>query len=98
MKVLALLVVPLPVEEPSWDTMAFGVIDEIGNCIALGFSEFSSSEFGVESKNFADEESKSSANTLDLIKSKGNGPLAIDVGVEDTMNVFEGILSVFDNQ
>jgi hypothetical protein len=64
----------------------------------LSFSEFTSSELGVESENFADQESESSTNPLDFIKGKRDGSLTIDVGVEDTMNVLEGVLSVFDNE
>jgi len=64
----------------------------------LSFSEFTSSEPRVESENFADQESESSTNSLDFIKGKRDGSLTIDVGVEDTMNVLEGVLSVFDDE
>jgi len=64
----------------------------------LSFSEFTSSELRVESENFADQESESSTNSLDFIKGKRDGSLTIDVGVEDTMNVLEGVLSVFDDE
>jgi hypothetical protein len=64
----------------------------------LSFSEFTSSEFRIESEDFADQESESSTNTLDFIKSKRNSSLSVDVGVEDTVNVLEGVLSVFDDK
>jgi hypothetical protein len=64
----------------------------------LGLSKLSSSEFRVDSKNLADEESEPSANSLNLVERKRYSPLTIDVGVEDTMNVLEGVLSVFDDE
>jgi hypothetical protein len=98
LQILALLVVPLSVEEPSGDTVAFGVVDDIGNGIALSLSEFSGSKFWVDSKDLADEESKPSSHTFNFVKCEGDGSLTVNVGVEDTMNVFEGILSVFDDE
>ena len=64
----------------------------------MSLIEFSGSEFGVESKNFADEESEPSANTLDFVEGKRDCSLPIDVGVEDTVNVLEGVFRVFDDQ
>jgi hypothetical protein len=64
----------------------------------LGLSKLSSSEFRVDSENLADKESESSANSLNLVERKRYSPLTIDVGVEDTMNVLEGVLSVFDDE
>ena len=64
----------------------------------MSLSEFTSSELGVESENFADQESESSTNSLDFIEGERDGSLTIDVGVEDTMNVLEGVLSVFDDE
>ncbi len=98
LEVLALLVVSLPVEEPPGDSVAFGVVDDIGDGVALGLSEFSGSEFGVDPEDLADEEAKPASNSLDLVEGEGDGPLAVDVGVQDTMDVFECILGVFDNQ
>ena len=98
LQILALLVIPLPVEEPSWHAVTLRIIDKISNGIALGLSEFSGPEFRVEPKDLADEESKSPTNTLNLVKCEGDGSLTIDVGIEDTMNVFECILSVFDDE
>jgi hypothetical protein len=98
LEVLALLVVPLSVEEPSGDTVAFGVSDEASDSIALRLSELTGSELGVKSEDLADEEAEASTNSLDLVKSEGDSALAIDVGVEDTMDVLEGVLSVFDDQ
>ena len=64
----------------------------------MSLSEFTSSELRVESENFADQESESSTNSLDFIEGERDGSLTIDVGVEDTMNVLEGVLSVFDDE
>ena len=98
LQVLALLVISLSVEEPSGHAVSLGVVDKVSDGIALSLSQLSGPELGVEPENLADEESKPPTNTLDLIKCEGNGPLTIDVGIEDTMNMFEGILSVFNNE
>ena len=98
LEILAFLIVTLSVEEPSRDSMSFWFIDEFGNSIALSFSEFSCSEFGVKSEDLANEESEASADSLDLVKGEGDGSLSVDVGVKDTVNVLEGVLSVLDDQ
>lgn len=64
----------------------------------MSFLEFPGSELGVEPENLADEESESSADPLDFIKCERDGSLAIDVGVEDTMDVLEVVLGVFDDE
>lgn len=64
----------------------------------MGLSKLSSSEFWVDSEDLTDKESESSANSLNLVERKRYSPLTIDVGVEDTMNVLEGVLSVFDDE
>lgn len=97
LQVFAFLIITLSVEEPSRDTVSFGFIDKFSNGIALSFGEFSCSKFGVKSEDFADEESEASSNTFDLIEGEGDGSLAVDVGVEDTVNVFEVVLRVFDD-
>lgn len=96
--VLALLVVALPVEEPSGNAVAFGFGNELGDGVALGFSELTGSELGVDPQDFADEEAEASADSLDFIEGEGDGALSVDVGVEDTVNVLEVVLSVFDDQ
>jgi hypothetical protein len=98
LQVLALLVVSLPVEEPSGDTVAFGISDKVSDSIALSLVELTGSELGVESEDLTDEEAEASTDSLDLVKSEGDGTLTINVGVEDTMDVLEGVLSVFDDQ
>jgi hypothetical protein len=97
LKILAFLIISLSVEEPSGDTVALWVIDQVSDGVALALSELSGSEFWVNSQDLANKESKSSTDTLDLVKCEGNGSLTLDVGVEDTVNMLEGILSVFDN-
>jgi hypothetical protein len=98
LEVLALLVVSLSVEEPSGDTVAFGVSNKTCNAIALGLSELTGSELGVKSEDLADKEAEPPADTLDLVQREGDGSLTIDVGVENTVNMLEGVLSVFDDQ
>jgi hypothetical protein len=98
LEILSLSVVSLSVEEPSGNTVTFGIVDDACNWIALGLSKLSSSEFRVDSEDLTDKESESSANSLNLVERKRYSPLTIDVGVEDTMNVLEGVLSVFDDE
>lgn len=98
LKVLSFLVIFLPVQEPSRHTMTFGIVNNISDRVTLRFSEFSSSEFRVDSEYFAYKKSKPSSNSLDFFKGEGNSPLTIDIGVENTMNMFESVFCVFDDQ
>ncbi|MDD2840529.1 MAG: hypothetical protein PHY80_05445 [Rickettsiales bacterium] len=98
LKVLSFLVIFLSVEEPSWDTVSFWIVDDVGNTITLGFGQLSGSESWIDSENFADKESKSSSNTFNFIKSIRNGSFTINIGVEDTMNVLEVSIGVFNNE
>ena len=98
MEVLALSVIPLPVEEPSGYSVSLGVVDDAGDGVALGLSELSGSELGVDSEDLADEESEPSSDSLDLVEGKGDGPLSVDVGVENTMDVLECVFGVFDDE
>jgi len=98
LQVLSLLVVSLSVEEPSGDTVALGIGNKVSDGIALSLGELSCSELRVESEDLADEESEPSADTLDLVEREGDGSLTVDVGVENTVNMLEGVLSVFDDQ
>lgn len=98
MKILSFFIVSLSVEEPSGDSMTFGFVDEFGNCITLVFGEFSCSKFGVDSQDFADDEAEPSSDSFDFIESEGDCSFPIDVGVEDTMNVFEIVFGVLDDQ
>jgi hypothetical protein len=98
LEVLSFLVIFLSVEEPSWDSVSFWVIDDVGDTITLGFGQLSSSKSWVDSEDFADKESKSSSDTFNFIESIRNGSLTIDVGVEDTMNVLEISICVFNDQ
>ena len=98
LEVLALFVIFLSVQEPSWDTVSFRVGNNVSNTVTLGFSQLTGSESGVDSQDLADEEPKSSSNTLDLVKSVWDGSLTVDVGVENTVNMLEGVISVFDDK
>jgi hypothetical protein len=64
----------------------------------LSLSEFTGSKLRIESENFADQKSESSTNTLDFIKCERDSSLTVDVGVEDTVNMLEGVLSIFDDE
>jgi hypothetical protein len=63
----------------------------------LPLSKLTGSKSWVDSKDFTDEESESPADSLDLIQSEGDGSFTFDVGIEDTMNMFECVLGVFDD-
>jgi len=78
--------------------VSFGVSNQVSDGVALAFVEFSSSESWVESQNFADEKSESSTDTLDFIECEWDGSLSVNVSIENTVNMFEVILSVFDDQ
>jgi hypothetical protein len=64
----------------------------------LSLGELSGSESGVDPEDLADEKSESSADTLNFVECEGDGSLTVDVGVENTVNMLEGILGVFDDQ
>ena len=78
--------------------MSFGVVDDAGDGVALGLSELTSSELGVDSEDLADEESESSSDSLDLVEGEGDSSLSVDVGVENTMDVLECVFGVFDDE
>ncbi len=78
--------------------MSFWVVDDVGNTIALGFSQLSCSESWVDSENFTDKESESSSNTLNFVKSVWDSSLTIDIGVENTVNMLEVSISVFNDE
>jgi len=78
--------------------VSFRVGDNVGYTIALGFSQLTGSEPGVDSEDFADEESKSSSDTFDFIESVWDCAFPVDVGVENTVDMLEGVVSVFDDE
>ena len=98
LEVLSFFIVANSVQEPSRNSLSFGVVDDIGDFVALLLIKFASSDSGVDSEDLADEETESSTNTLNLFKGIGNGPLAINVGVEDTVDVLEVGVWVFDDE
>ena len=98
LQVLTLLVVSQSVEEPSGDTISFGVIDDVSDSIGLLFVQFTSSESRVQSQDLADQETESPTHTSDVFQGEGDGSLPIDVGVQNTMDVLKIVLSVFDDQ
>ena len=98
LEILSFLVIFLSVEEPSWNSVSLRIGDNVSNTIALSFSQFTGSESGVDSEDFADKETKSSSNTLDFIEGVRNGSLTIDVGVKNTVDMLECVVSVFNNE
>lgn len=98
LQVLAFFVVSEPVEEPSRDSVSFGVVNDVSDGIALLFGELACSKPGVNSQDFADQESESPADTSDRLQGEGYSSFPINVGVEDTVDMLEGILSVFNDQ
>lgn len=98
LEVFAFLVVLLPVQEPSGDSVSFGIIDDVGNPVALLLGQLTGADTGIDAEDLADQESKSAADSLNLVEGEWHCSFSIDVGVEDTMNVFECILSVLDDQ
>jgi hypothetical protein len=98
LKILSFLVIFLSVEEPSWDTVSFWIVDNVGNTVALSFGKFTSSESWIDSEDFTDKESKSSSNTFNFIKSIRNGSFTINIGVKNTMNVLKVSISVLNDE
>ena len=78
--------------------MSFWLSDDFSNGVSLLLRKFTSSQLGVNPEELADIEGPTSADTLDSIKSIGDSPLSINVGVEDTMNVLEVVFWVFDDE
>lgn len=97
LQVLAFPVVAHSVEEPPGDTVAFGVANYVGDGIALLFGELAGPETRVDSQYFADQEAEASAHSLDALQGEGHRTFPVDVGVEDTVDVLESVVCVFDD-
>ena len=98
LQVLALLVVADTVEEPPGHALAFGVVDEVGDLVALLLVELAGPDAGVDAEDLADEEAEPAPHALDLLQRVRHCPLAVDVGVQDTVDMLEVGFRVFDNQ
>ena len=98
LEVLPLFIVAEPVQEPAGHSLAFGVGDDVCYFIALLLVEFAGPDSRIDPEDFANEEAESAAYSLDFLEGVGRGPLAVDVGVEDTMDVLEVGVWVFDDQ
>ena len=98
LEVFAFFVVALSVEEPTRNAMAFGFSNYLGNSVSLLFGKFSSSEVRVDSEDFADEVTETSSDSLDFVEGEGDSSFAVNVGVQDTVNMLEVVFCVFDNQ
>ena len=98
LQVFALLVVSQSVEEPSGNSVSFRVVDDVSDGISLFLVQLTGSESRVQSQDLADQESESSAYTSDVLQGEGDGSLSVDVCVQNTVDVLEVVLSVFDDQ
>lgn len=78
--------------------MSFRIINNASNPITLLLIELSSSDPGINSENLADEEAKPPTNSLNLLQCKGHCPLPINVGVQDTMNMLEISIWIFNHK
>ena len=78
--------------------MPFRIIDDVGDSITLFFIELACSDSWINSEYFADKETKSPSNTFDLLQGERDSSFSIDVGIEDTMDVFEVGVCVFDDK
>ena len=78
--------------------MTFRIVDNVSNSITLFFIKLACSNPWINSEYFADKEAKPSTNTFDLLQGKWNSSFSINVGIEDTMDVFEVGVCVFDDK
>jgi hypothetical protein len=98
LQVLSFLVILVSVEEPLGDTVSFRIGDDASNSVALLLTQNTGSDSGIDSQDFTDKEAKPSSHSLNLFKGEWDSPLSVDVGVEDTMDVLERVLSVVYDQ
>ena len=96
--VLALLVVPDPVQEPPGHSVPLGVVDDTGDGVALFLGELAGPDSGVDPEHFADQEPVPAAHASDFLECEGHCALAINVGIQDTMDVLECVVGVFDDE
>ena len=87
--VLAILDILLPIEEPIWNLVLPGVAYDGEEFLNFGFIQFTSSLTKIHIGFFANDISKSAADTFNGGQGVHNVPFTIDVGVEDTKNVLE---------
>ena len=97
LKVFSFFVISESVEEPSGYSMTFRIVDDVSNSVTLFFVELTCSDSWIDSENFTDKEAKPSSNSFDFLEGKRDSSLAINVGVEDTMDVFEVGICVFNH-
>ena len=97
LKVFAFFVISESVKEPSGYSMTFRIVDDVSNSVTLFFVELTCSDSWIDSENFTDKEAKPSSNSFDFLEGKRDSSLAINVGVEDTMDVFEVGICVFNH-
>jgi hypothetical protein len=95
--VLAFLVVPLPVEEPSGDVELLGIGDDLGDLVALAFGHLSCADAWVDLQDFADQEGESAPAALYRTDCEGCWLLSVDVRVQDTQDVLE-IVRVLEHE
>ena len=71
--------------------------NDLGDLAALLFGEETSSSSGIDFQNLANDVGESSADTSDTGESDGGDSLSVDVGVQNTMDVFE-VSFLFNNE
>jgi len=85
------------VEKPWRDSVGNRIGNDLGDLAALLFSEETSSSSGIDFQNLANDVGESSADTSDTGESDGGDSLSVDVGVQNTMDVFE-VSFLFNNE
>lgn len=97
MQILSLLVISLTIQEPTRDSPSFRIVDEAGNLLGLLLSQFTCSNFRVDTKDLAYEEPEPTTNTSDGLKGIRHSPHAINVCVENTQDVLE-VIDIFQDE
>ena len=88
---LTVLDVALTVDEPRGDLVFHGVSDDVGDLFDFSGGEGTSTALSVDTSLLADEEGEADTDTLDHTEGISDLTLTVNVGVEETDNVGEGI-------
>ena len=91
---ISVLEISLSVQKPHWNSTSNWVIHNVLNNLALFFIQLSGSQIWVNSCDLANQMCEPSSNTFDNSEPETDFPLSINIGVENTKNMFE-ILTVF---
>ena len=88
---LAVLDVALAIDEPRGDLVLQGISDDVGDLFDFSGGEGTSTAVVVDTSLLADEEGHADTDTLDHAEGVGDLTLTVNVGVEETDDVGEGI-------